>query len=905
MGIELCVDNILLAQGKAVQPKASKQKQQSEVLRELYCSCDEIIDSEYLERDDLQSSVSLQPTEVFGEVKEVANLPAVLQQHGILGDVERMVVKTNKLNNVLATANKEQVLKVLPDRIIPAFDKCFSFEDHGHVDITKDIATYYINFFCDEEVLNLTRFFVRWGCYDDVAENWEDLEIRCHEIVKIRNGHFYIRKIFPLLRRGWYGATCYAQDVRTEKQIWQGIGYHHDAKFRIDRDSELLGKHLIDARREYLHQLSESVLLKINDYRRFSDDLIEYSRGENGKYLPQVLFEATKHSENLRDLISGHFRTAQDKMSSLVVGSEEYLKSKFVSQTLNNIGVGEVVLVSPEGPQATFGGIAQVINGWLNSYAENGVATTLISLLYEQSQGNKHSDAGNVLRNGINIGGQKVRVKYCGEVDIPFGNGSQVRANVYLAERGKTRVFLLRHPRFADKLYPHLMGDEHLRRCIFLSRGALEVMKNFAFGIKPQIIISNDWISALVPVLHKLDQRYSCAENLYQARTIHVIHNSGKDYQGRVCTTHGNQNLFSMLELNSTHLDGLLDPHQKNMFNMTAAALTHLNGGVLSVSRPYTRELLTREGADGLDSLYWKHRDALFGISNGIEQERLRKDVMKIGEGARFDLGWGRTQPEESTDLKNYFDNLLGYKEAAKLRLQRNFGLQQGADKTIVSLTGMRLCEQKGIALLMGRAVGDNCSVMELILRKYPEVQLVIAGPHVDGDKLSSDFCGMANHLKNCFPGRVLFIADFIPHDFVMEIFTASDFTLMPSRFEPGGLTQIEALVAGTLVVARNVGGISATLERFDDVSGRGNGFMFDEYSSTALRNTICWAIDRTSDLDYRKSLMWQAAHAEHDWSHRAEKYFSVFQHILGVLGSNEYKHLQHRKDLIQNDVLA
>jgi starch synthase len=598
----------------------------------------------------------------------------------------------------------------------------------------------------------------------------------------------------------------------------------------------------------------------------------------------------------------------------LIEGSDEYLKSKFVYQTLNNIGVGEVVLVSPEGPQATFGGIAQVIEGWLKAFPEHGIPVTLISLLYEQAQGNKHSDAFATLRNGINICGKNVKVKYCGEVDIPFGpttrpNGGQwvqgaynVRANVYMAESGNVRVFLLRHSRYADRLYPHLMGDEHLRRVIFLGRGALEIMKNPAFGIRPQLIISNDWISALVPVLRKLDWRYNGADNLKNCRTIHLVHNAGKDYQGRFANNHNNQNLYPMLELDQAHWDGLMDPQQKNMFNITSAALLHLNGAIVAVSRTYAKELLTKEGADGLEGLMWRQKAGLFGISNGIDQVKQRKTVMRIGEGARQDLGWGQIGSEGGEDLSRFFDNLLGYKAAAKLRLQRNFGLHQGEDKIILTLVG-RLAEQKGISLLMGNAAGDGCSVMELILRKYPETQFIIAGPRVDGDNLSERFCGLLSHLSRCFSGRVLGITEFVPHDFAMEIFTAGDWTLMPSRFEPCGLSQLHALLAGSLVIARNVGGLSATLERFNDTSSRGNGFMFDEYSSTALRNTMCWALDRTRDADFRKQLMLAAAHAQHDWSHRIPQYVSIFQHILGVLGENSYRHLQNHRDIIENQV--
>ncbi|NLF24097.1 MAG: glycogen synthase [Deltaproteobacteria bacterium] len=248
--------------------------------------------------------------------------------------------------------------------------------------------------------------------------------------------------------------------------------------------------------------------------------------------------------------------------------------------------------------------------------------------------------------------------------------------------------------------------------------------------------------------------------------------------------------------------------------------------------------------------------------------------------------------------MNTFVSQLPTYKSATKAVLQRDLGLDQDPQRILISFVG-RLAEQKGLQLLTGFAAGDGVSVMESILLRYPQVQFVVAGPQVDS--LSRQFRGLVEYLCWKHRGRVAGIYNFIPHEYALEIFTASDFYLMPSRFEPGGLTQLEALSCGSLVIARNVGGLSATLCHVDDPSGKGNSFLFNDYTTTALRDTICWAIDSTRDEKYRRKLINRAARCEHDWENRVPQYVALFQHIAGVLdGEHPYDHLSKRVPILE-----
>ena len=773
-------------------------------------------------------------------------------------------------------------------------------------EVRDNSVLFFIDFHLDPSFLSRVRFFVRWGSYDDIAENWSDTPVCRHEIEENGFGGLRIAKSFCVERRGYYGATVYALAAGSEERVWQGNGAADDARFRIDVDSLSLVER-ISITQHHRQRVTERALFgPIGSVEQFESTLKKLASNDCRRYLSRILFEITKNNEELKALLAECYTRAAESSGS----AKEETPSPSLTGILDSIGIGEVVLVSPEGPHARFGGLAQVIDGLINSFARHAIPVTLISLLYQNEQGSKHADWKTTLRNGILVNKQRLFPKYAGEIHIPFGpthrSGStqplqqrhQVRAAVYVAETADIRIILLRHEWYSDYLYAKLLADDQLRRVIFLSRGALEVMKNPIFQVRPQLVLSNDWLTALVPVFLKLDQRYAEHDNLQDVKTIHLIHNCGRDYHGVIPTNFRGHDLFPMLEISSEHYGGLTDPKNWHAMNMTAAAINHLNGAVLAVSKPYAKQLLSGDGGEGLSHLLWRKRDALFGISNAVDQDSVRDTATLIGERALKRLGEapGGTADEDGSP---YIANLLRYKAATKRVLQENLGLHVNPNAIIISFVG-RLVEQKGVQLLSGHAQGDGISCMEFILRRFPEVQFVIAGPTVDGDNCSQQFRNLVSHLSWAYRGRVVGMFDYVPHEFALEIFTASDFSLMPSRFEPGGLTQLESLCCGTLVIARDVGGLSATLKRFDDAAGKGDGFLFDDYSPTALRNTICWAIDRTRSDYFRHGLALEAAKAEHDWSDRMPEYCTLFQYIAGVLAKgNCYKHLDDRLSTI------
>jgi starch synthase len=180
---------------------------------------------------------------------------------------------------------------------------------------------------------------------------------------------------------------------------------------------------------------------------------------------------------------------------------------------------------------------------------------------------------------------------------------------------------------------------------------------------------------------------------------------------------------------------------------------------------------------------------------------------------------------------------------------------------------------------------------------RHEDIQLLITGPTTEGDSASVDLRNTLNYLVSRYPGRVATHFDYIKHAQALEIIFGSTFFLMPSRFEPGGITQLEALAAGTLVIGRNIGGISATIENFNPAERIGNGFLFNDYTSTAFANTAHWALTSSKDPSVYTMLVANARGARHTWTDRVPAYLAMLQQV--ILGSEGFTSVpwnaQHR----------
>lgn len=737
----------------------------------------------------------------------------------------------------------------------------------------------------------MLELFVHWGPSQGVA--WRDEEIAPFELHAEEEQWMSFEKSLRPEQVGEHGVTLCAQVLGSTQRLWlSDLGFSNLA-FEVSTATLYASTKRVRERRVFEVALQSKLLRSMNSFNRFVRVLDQLVKSNSERRVARMLYEVSREDDELRSLLDGFYQRVEN---GLVDGDTGFSKAvlRRVRQVFRTIGIGEVVFVSPEGPHAIAGGLAQVIVGLTKALGREGVPTTIIAPLYEFAQGSKHQSAEDILSQGVVLADQRVPVEFCGEIKICFGAtriagtlrqqqfARVVPVQVYKAERGSVRLFLLRHHSLADSLYSFSSGEDALRKAAFLARGALEVLRSRQFDIVPDTIISNDWLSALVPVFLTCDPRYSEFGGFDELRSVHMIHNAGPAFQGRFYVNEFGEDLWPILGLDDQHFFWLSDPQSQDHLNLTAGAIRHVSGALLTVSKPYAAELMKTETGGSLAELLRSRRQVVYGISNGVDTDALRLMYRELGEEARQIQGGQRLFRAETVRPETVVEKIDCIKKTLKRQCQRTYGLNENPDAVLVSMVG-RLTAQKGPQLLTRSVRGRSVSGLELLLKHRPELQLLIAGPLGTEESEIRSFQETFLKLQKRYPGRIAGAFDFLAHKQALAITCASDLFLMPSKYEPGGITQLEALSAGTAVVGHRVGGIGATLTQFDKVRSSGDSFLFSEFSADALHAAIIEALNCVKRPELRQALQTSAVAAKHDWSDRVQTYLALFQSVGGL----------------------
>jgi starch synthase len=312
------------------------------------------------------------------------------------------------------------------------------------------------------------------------------------------------------------------------------------------------------------------------------------------------------------------------------------------------------------------------------------------------------------------------------------------------------------------------------------------------------------------------------------------VHNLG--YQGR----------FSSNQWNVLDLD-------RNLFNSQCLEfygdINFLKGGLAfadaltTVSPTYAREIRIQEHGFGLEGIFEQRAAHLTGILNGADYDVWNPDVdLYIAE--RYTL-----------------DDLSG-KRACKEDLQRLFGLPRDPDVPLIG-TVSRLASQKGFDLLQ--------SIVDCLLQR--NIQFVLLGT---GDKAFQEyFAGLSSRFAGKAGVRIAY-EESLAH----KIVAGADVFLMPSRYEPSGLTQLYALKYGTIPIVRTTGGLKDSIEDFDPATGKGTGFRFGPYEASALRSVIDRALTAYSNKQQWSALMRNAMSADYSWQRSALQYLALYRSL-------------------------
>jgi starch synthase len=376
-------------------------------------------------------------------------------------------------------------------------------------------------------------------------------------------------------------------------------------------------------------------------------------------------------------------------------------------------------------------------------------------------------------------------------------------------------------------------------RFAFLSLAAFQLCRKL--GWFPDIMHAHDWPSSLVPVFLRYGEG-SAARGPEFAGTASVlsIHNLG--YQG----VYPKESFSSFrLPWELFHGAGFEFFDKVNLLKAGLRSADCLT----TVSPSYAREIQTPDFGFGLDGLL-RHRSAdLVGILNGVD----------------FDE-WN---PE--TDLRlpeRYSAAKMDGKAKCKAALQKEFGLPAAPGKPLIGMVS-RLTDQKGVGELFGPLYGSAyriCADMDM--------QFVVVG---SGDKWCEDeLRSLSGRLPN-FRAKVGF-DERLAH--LVE--AGSDFFLMPSRYEPCGLNQMYSLRYGTLPIVHRTGGLSDTVENYDQDSGAGTGFTFESLTPRAVYDTVGWAVwawyNRPRHIDAMRA---RAMGRQFSWVRSAEEYAKLYERAL------------------------
>ena len=392
---------------------------------------------------------------------------------------------------------------------------------------------------------------------------------------------------------------------------------------------------------------------------------------------------------------------------------------------------------------------------------------------------------------------------------------------------------LIDNREFFDWGSPYTGLWEDIPKYCYFSKAALAIL-NYMEWI-PDVIHCHDWQAGLVPVY--LRTRFE-GTPVAAAKSVLTIHNLR--FQG-ICS-------IEHLKYWSGLPDHLFD---YPIFKINEREANMFKGGlafadkITTVSATYAEEIQTDFYGEGLNGHLWYHRPKLCGIVNGIDVEL-----------------W---DPAADALLKAPYsrDDVLDKKKENKLALQERLGLEQNADKLVLGLVS-RLTDQKGLDLID--------AVFQQMLDE--NTQVVILGT---GDpRYENAF----RYYESACPGQV---CAYIKYDesLAHQIYAGADALLVPSLFEPCGLTQLIAMRYGTIPIVRETGGLKDTVEPFNENTGEGNGFTFDRYEADLLLD----AVRRARRVFLEDRARWDALvcrdmEKDVSWENSAGQYMALYNEL-------------------------
>ena len=384
-----------------------------------------------------------------------------------------------------------------------------------------------------------------------------------------------------------------------------------------------------------------------------------------------------------------------------------------------------------------------------------------------------------------------------------------------------------------DTPYSYIHLD--CEKFIFFSKAVLSLLPTL--GFRPDVINCNDWQTGPIPVFLDTFQDNPFFQGIKTVMTIHNL-----KFQGRWD--------FRAIKDAMGISDYYFTPDKLEYYkdaNLLKGGLVYANK-ISTVSESYAGEITTYEYGEGLDSLLSARRGDLIGIVNGISY----------------------TDWDSATDkliYTNYTQKTAAKKKAEnKMKLQEELGLPVDKDKMLIGIVS-RLTDQKGFDLVAYK-IEELCN---------GGAQIVVLG--TGDEKYENLFRHYAWKYPDRFSAQIYF-----SNEMSHKIYAASDVFLMPSRFEPCGLSQLISMRYGTLPLVRETGGLKDTVIPYNEYTGEGTGFSFANYNADEMLNVIYYAMDvYYNRRDAWNKLIDNAMSMDYSWNVSADKYIKMYSDLTGV----------------------
>ncbi len=426
---------------------------------------------------------------------------------------------------------------------------------------------------------------------------------------------------------------------------------------------------------------------------------------------------------------------------------------------------------------------------------------------------------------------------WIGEIPIRVANKvHNVQIFKGLLDDNTTEIYFIDYPPFFHRHSLYTNDYDEDERFILFSKAVIELLQRLPWI--PEIIHTNDWQCALIALL--LKDNYSWDKLFDKTASIFTIHNIA--YQGNFP-----KETYKKAEIDPKHFEVPGAIEQQGRVNFMKAGISFADI-ITTVSEKYADELLTPEFSFGMETVLNYRKDDFYGILNGIDETI-----------------WN---PELDIFIpQKYSAKSIRLKEKNKIELVKMLSLPYDKNVPVVGIVS-RLVSQKGIDLFL-----DSINYLLSF-----EIQWVVlgSGEYEYEQKLKE----VATNNPNKF-NVILGYSNEISH----LITAGSDMFLMPSQFEPCGLTQMYSLKYGTVPIVRNTGGLADTVFDWDEQTfnggNNGNGFSFNDYNGYALTNAVERAANYFQNKKIWEQIIQNGMKTTFAWEVSAKKYISIYEKAL------------------------